>query len=330
MQDTVPFIVSICVGAAVLGWSADRFVSGASALARSYNVSPMIIGLTIVAFGTSAPEMLVSGIASWQGNSGMAIGNAIGSNIANIALVLGVAALLAPLTVRSRTLNREFPLMLLVMLSGLALFWNGALSRLDGLMLLAAMGALVLWTIHLAHTATLEDPLEAEIVAEMPAPASAGRTGWLLISGLVLLLISSRLMVWGAVGIAQTFGVTDLVIGLTIVAIGTSLPELAATVVAARKGEHDLAVGNIVGSNMFNILAVIGIAGLIDPGEFDTAVLTRDYPFMLALTIALYLMGRGQRNSAPGTINRWEGGTLVTAFVAYQAWLFFSTSVIAA
>ena len=321
MQDTVPFIVSICVGAAVLGWSADRFVSGASALARNYNVSPMIIGLTIVAFGTSAPEMLVSGIASWQGNSGIAIGNAIGSNIANIALVLGVAALIAPLTVQSQTLNREFPLMLLVMLFALALFWNGILSRLDALLLLTGM-VVVVWTVHLAHRAPPADPMEMEILAKPPAAASAGRTGWLLFSGVVLLLVSSRLMVWGAVGIAQAFGVTDLVIGLTVIAIGTSLPELAATVVAARQGEHDIAVGNVVGSNMFNILAVLGISGMIDPGEFEMAVLTRDFPLMIALTLALYLMARGKRNSAYGSISRWEGGVLLAVFAGYQLWVF--------
>lgn len=321
MQETAFFIIAIIVGLSVLGWSAGRFVAGASGLARSFKVSPMIIGLTIVAFGTSAPEMLVSAMAAWQGNSGIAIGNALGSNIANIALVLGVAALIAPLTVHSKTLNREFPLMLLVMLSALALFWNGSLSRLDALMLLTGMVVLVLWTVHLARSASTDDPLEMEILAEMPAAVSAGRNGWLLCSGLVLLLISSRLMIWGALGIAQAFGVSDLVIGLTIVAIGTSLPELAATVVAARKGEHDIAVGNVVGSNMFNMLAVLGIAGVIDPGQFDRLILTRDFPLMIGLTLALYLMARGANNSTFGSINRWEGGVLLAVFTGYQLWI---------
>lgn len=316
------FIIAIITGLVVLGWSANRFVAGASGLARSFSVSPMIIGLTIVAFGTSAPEMLVSAMAAWQGNSGIAIGNAVGSNIANIALVLGIAALIAPLTVHSQTLNREFPLMLLVMLAALALIWDSRLSRLDGLLLSTCMVVLVVWTIHLARNASPDDPLETEFAAEMPAAVSAGRNGWLLFSGLVLLLISSRLMVWGAVGLAQTLGLSDLVIGLTIVAVGTSLPELAATIVAARKGEHDIAVGNVVGSNMFNILAVLGIAGIIGPSEFDTAVLTRDFPLMIGLTVALYFMARGFRNSGHGSIQRWEGIVLVAVFVAYQMRVF--------
>ena len=326
MQETVLFVIAIIVGLGVLAWSADRFVTGASGLARRFGVSPLIIGLTIVAFGTSAPEMLISAMAAAQGNSGIAIGNAVGSNIANMALVLGVTALLVPLTVQSQTLNREFPLMLLVMLAALALLWNGILSRLDGLALLAGMVALVLWTIHLARSAPPDDPLEAEFAAEMPAAMPAGQNGWLLISGLTLLLISSRLLVWGAVGIAQSFGVSDLVIGLSIVAVGTSLPELAASVAAVRKGEHDIAVGNVVGSNLFNMLAVLGIAGVIGPGAFDTAVLTRDFPVMIGLTIALYPMARGLRASGHGCIQRWAGALLLLVFLGYQLGIFLDAS----
>lgn len=322
MPETGLFITTIIMSLGVLGWSAGRFVAGASALARSFDVSPLIIGLTIVAFGTSAPEMLVSAMAAWRGNSGIAIGNAVGSNIANIALVLGVTAVIAPLKVSSQTLNREFPLMLLVMLTALALIWNGKLSRPDALLLLTGMVLLVLWTIHLARSAPAGDPMEAEFVAELPAAVPVKRTCWLLFSGLALLLGSSHLMVWGAVGLAQAYGVSDLVIGVSIVAIGTSLPELAATVVAARKGEHDIAIGNVVGSNMFNILAVLGIAGLIDPGTFDRAVLTRDFPLMIGLTVALYLMARGSRSSSHGRIQCWEGMVLVAVFVAYQLWVF--------
>ena len=319
-------IFAIIAGLGVLGWSADRFVAAASGLARSFGVSPMIIGLTIVAFGTSAPEMLVSAMAAWQGNSGIAIGNAVGSNIANMALVLGVVALITPLSVHSQTLNREFPLLLLVMLAALGLLWNGVLSRLDGVVLLVGMVLLVLWTIHLARSARADDPLAAEFAEEMPETVSTGGTWWLLLSGLVLLLISCRLLVWGAVGIAQTFGVSDLVIGLTIVAVGTSLPELAASVAAARKGEHDIAVGNVVGSNLFNILAVLGIAGVIGPGGFDAAVLTRDFPLMIGLAIALYLMFRGLRNSGHDCIWRWAGGVLVALFAAYQVWIFLDAA----
>jgi cation:H+ antiporter len=244
-----------------------------------------------------------------------------------MALVLGVAALIAPLTVHSQTLNREYPLMLVVMLVALALLWNGVLSRLDGSILLAGMVVLVFWTIHLARSAPADDPLETEFSAKLPETVSIGATWWLLLSGLILLLISSRLLVWGAVGIAQAFGVSDLVIGLTIVAVGTSLPELAASVAAVRKGEHDIAVGNVVGSNLFNILAVLGIAGVIGPGGFDAAVLTRDFPLMIGLAIALYIMARGLRNSGHGSIRRWAGGVLVAVFVSYQLWIFFAVAV---
>lgn len=327
MQQIILLIIALIAGLGLMGWSADRFVTGASGLARGFGVAPLIIGLTIVAFGTSAPEMLVSAMAAWQDNSGIAIGNAVGSNIANMSLVLGVAALIAPLTVHSQTLNREFPLMLGVMLAALALLWNGVLSRLDGSILLAGMVVLVFWTIHLARSAPPDDPLETEFTAKLPETISVGATWWPLISGLILLLISSRLLVWGAVGIAQTFGVSDLVIGLTIVAVGTSLPELAASVAAVRKGEHDIAVGNVVGSNLFNILAVLGIAGVIGPGGFDTAVLRRDFPLMIGLAIVLYIMARGLRNSGHGSIRRWAGGVLVAVFVSYQLWIFFGAAV---
>lgn len=324
MQEVSLFILAVIIGLILLTWSADRFVDGASGLAQSFGISPMIIGLTIVAFGTSAPEMLVSAMAAWQGNSGLAIGNAVGSNIANMALVLGAAALIAPLAVRSQTLNREYPLMMLVMLTALALLWNGVLSRLDGIVLLTGLVVLVLWTIHLARSAPPDDPLETDFAAEMPENSSTAKSGWPLLSGLILLLISSQILVWGAVGLAESFGVSDLVIGLTIVAIGTSLPELAATVAAVRKGEHDMAVGGIVGSNLFNILGVLGIAAVIGPGSFDPAVLTRDFPLMIALAVALYLMARGLRKSGPGHINRLEGGLLLAVFIGYQLWIFLN------
>ncbi|WP_456405037.1 calcium/sodium antiporter [Thiolapillus sp.] len=316
------FVIAVVGGLLVLIWSADQFVAGAAGLARTLGISTMVIGLTIVAFGTSAPEMLVSAVAALQGNSGLAVGNALGSNIANMALVLGVTAVVVPLAVHSRTLSREFPLMLVVMAGAWVLLWNGQLSRLNGLVLLTGMAAVVLWTIHLAKTTGLEDPLLEEMADEIPEAMPAGRAWWLLFSGLALLLASSKLLVWGAVGIAQFYGVTDLVIGLTIVAIGTSLPELAATVVAARKQEHDLAVGNIVGSNLFNILAVLGIAGAIGPSAIDNAVLYRDFPLMLTLAVALYLMARGFNRSGHGLIKRWAGVVLLLVFLAYQSSLF--------
>ena len=319
-------LAAVLTGLVLLAWSSDRFVAGAAGLARGMGVSTLVIGLTIVAFGTSAPEMLVSAMAAWQGNGGIAIGNAVGSNIANMALVIGATALIIPLGVHSNTLDREFPLMLVVMAAALGLLWNGVLSRLDGLLLLAGMAALVVWTIHLARTTGRDDPLVSEFEEELPQAMPLSRAWGLLVLGLVLLLVSSRMLVWGAVGIAQALGVSDLVIGLTIIAVGTSLPELASSITAARKGEDDIAVGNVVGSNLFNILAVLGIAGTVGPGPFDQAVLWRDYPLMIALAVALYLLARGFSREGHGRINRWEGALLLMVFIGYQGLLFLQAA----
>ena len=319
-------LAAVLLGLVLLAWSSDRFVAGAAGLARGMGVSTLVIGLTIVAFGTSAPEMLVSAMAAWQGNGGIAIGNAVGSNIANMALVIGATALIIPLGVHSNTLDREFPLMLVVMAAALGLLWNGVLSRVDGLLLLAGMAALVVWTIHLARTTGGDDPLVSEYEEELPAAMPLPRAWGLLILGLVLLLVSSRMLVWGAVGIAQALGVSDLVIGLTIIAVGTSLPELASSITAARKGEDDIAVGNVVGSNLFNILAVLGIAGTVGPGPFDQAVLWRDYPLMIALAVALYLLARGFSRTGHGRINRWQGALLLMVFIGYQGLLFLQAA----
>lgn len=325
MHEAMLFAVATVAGVVLLSWSADRFVAGASGMARSFGIAPMIIGLTIVAFGTSTPEILVSATAAWHGNLGLALGNAVGSNIANMALVLGVAALITPLTVHSRTLSREFPLMMLVMFAALMLLWDSEISRRDGLLLLFGMVVLVLWTVKEARSAAPDDVLAAEFSAGLPATKPARRYVFAMLSGLLLLLISSRILVWGAEGIARSFGMSDLVIGLTVVAVGTSLPELAATVVAVRKGEHDMAVGGIVGSNLFNILAVLGIAGVVGPGEFDSAVLVRDYPLMIVLAAALYFMARGQRGRGNGSIRRWAGAALFSVFICYQLLIFFSS-----
>jgi cation:H+ antiporter len=326
MPELLPYLIATIAGLFLLVWSADRFVTGATGLARHLGVSPLVIGLTIVAFGTSAPEMLVSAMAAWQGNGGIAIGNAIGSNIANIGLVLGVAALIAPMTVQSRTLRHEIPLLIAVTLATLALLWDGELGRFDGLLLLTGLCVLVLWTLRLARASAPNDPMVSEFTAEMPGPMSLARTGWLLISGLALLLIAARLLVQGAVGVAEGLGVSELVIGLTIVAVGTSLPELATSVVAARKGEHDIIMGNVVGSNLFNLLAVLGVTGAAGPGGFDSAVLTRDFPLMIALTIALFIMAGDFHRKGPGHVSRAEGTILLAVFAGYQGWLFVNAS----
>ncbi len=318
------YVFSLIVGFVLLTWSADRFVDGAAGLARAMGISTLIIGLTVVAFGTSAPEMLVSAVAAWQGNSGIALGNAIGSNITNMALVLGVTALVVPLNVHSTTLNREFPLMVVVMLAVMALLWQGGLGRLQGMVLLAGMVALVLWTIHLARMSPEDEPLMVEYDEEIPQAMPIWKAWLLLVGGLALLLVSSKLLVWGAVGLARHFGVSDLVIGLTIIALGTSLPELAASVVAARKGEPDIAVGNVVGSNLFNLLGVLGIAGVVGPAPVERAVLLRDFPLMVGLALVLYLLARGLRWNGHGLIRRWEGAVLVTLYLGYQYVLFLS------
>ena len=316
-------LLAIAGGFVLLAWGADRFVVGASAMAYNLKVSPLVIGLTIVGLGTSAPEMLVSALASWQGNSGLAVGNALGSNIINTGLILGFTAMVIPLNVHSSILKRELPVLLLVMVVALLLLMDGTLGRLDGMLLLTGMAVMLIWMIRLGRTSpTGEDPMSAEFADEIPTTLSMGRAVfWLIVGGLVL-LGSSRLLVWGAVSIAESMGVSDLVIGLTIVALGTSMPELAATVMSAIKGEHDIALGNVIGSNIFNLLVVLGLPGLINPAAIDTEVLTRDYPVMIGLTLALFVVAYGFRG--PGRINRIEGTLLVLAFCAYQTLLYFN------
>lgn len=327
MSPLISFLAALLVGLGLLVWSADRFVDGAAALAVRLGVSPMIIGMTIVGFGTSAPEMMVSAMAAFNGNPGLALGNAVGSNITNIGLVIGVTALISPLAVESQTLRREFPMMGLVIAFTLLLIIDQYLSFNDGLLLLTGMLALVMVTVWIARKSPYDDPLAEEFSAEQSSqilePVDFGRPIWRLISGLLLLLVASRMLVWGAVGFATSFGISDLVIGLTIVAIGTSLPELASSVVAARKGEDDIAIGNVIGSNMFNLLAVIGVAGAIDPTPIDNMLLLRDYPLMVLLSLALYLLARGSR-SIPGRIGRIPAALLLAVFVVYLAWLYIN------
>lgn len=321
--------LAVLGGFILLVWSAERFVHGAAGLAGNLGVSPLIIGMTIMGFGTSAPEMLVSGMAASNGNPAMGIGNALGSNITNIALVLGATALFVPLSVHSRILRREYPMLFAITLLAGALMLDGELGVLDGGVLLGGTGLLVGWMIWMSKqappaTAGLPepDPLSSEFESEIPTDLSTGRALLWVALGLVVLVLSSRLLVWGAVNIAQDLGVSDLIIGLTIIAVGTSLPELAASVMSALKGEDDMAVGNILGSNMFNLLAVLALPGLIAPSLLEPAVMQRDFPVMLGFTIALFLMAYGFRG--PGRINRLEGGLLLAGFFAYMTWLGFS------
>lgn len=313
-------LLAILGGFVLLVWSADRFVEGAAAAAGHMGMPSLLIGMVIVGFGTSAPEMVVSAMAALDGNPDLALGNALGSNIVNTGLILGITALVAPIAVHSKIVRRELPLLLAIGLLSGALFWNGSLDRAEAWLLLAGFFGLIGWTVFTALRGR-GDTLEAETEQELVAHAMPlGRAIFWLVVGLVLLVVSSRILVWGAVTIAEALGVSDLIIGLTIVALGTSLPELAASVMAARKGEHDIAIGNIVGSNMFNLLAVVGIAGVIAPmPSLSADVMTRDWPVMMALTAGLFVMAYGFRGE--GRINRIEGTLLLMAFAAYNIWL---------
>jgi cation:H+ antiporter len=315
-------LLFLLAGLILLILSAERFIFGASALASNLRVSPLLIGVIVVGFGTSAPEIMVSTIAALQGNPGLAIGNAIGSNITNIALILGVAALVRPMAVHSSVLRRELPILLSAVLACWVLLSNGRIDRLDGVLLLVAFAIMIYWMLLVAVRGRGQTPdiLETEFAIEIPGQVSNARAIFWVVVGLVVLLGSSRLLVTSAVELATAIGVSDLVIGLTVVAIGTSLPELAASVMAAIKKEDDIAVGNIVGSNTFNTLAVLGLPGLLAPGPFPREVLTRDIPIMVLLTLVLFALAYGFRGA--GRINRPEGACLLAAFVGYQ-WLLF-------
>lgn len=315
--------LAILAGLALLVWSADRFVEGSAAAAGHFGMPPLLIGMVVVGFGTSAPEMVVSALAASQGNPGLALGNAYGSNITNIALILGITAVIAPIAVHSQVMRKELPILALVTLAAAWLLFDGELSRLDAAGLLVLFALLLGWSIWSGMRKT-DDAFATEMDAELAAHPMPIRKAMLwLVVGLVLLIISSRVLVWGAVDLATRFGVSDLVIGLTIVAIGTSLPELASSIIAARKGEHDLALGNILGSNLFNTLAVVGIAGSIAPMAVANEVLIRDIPVMVGLTLALFVLGYGFRG--PGRINRVEGVGLLAIFVGYTAYLLSTT-----
>lgn len=314
------FVTAVIGGFILLVWGADRFVMGASATARNLGVSPLIIGLTIVGFGTSAPEMLVSALAAWSGNPGISIGNAIGSNITNIALVLGATAVYTPVIVNSDTLRREYPILFLIMILTLLLLSDGFLSRWDGIILLFSMLVMVYWVVQIGLKTRKTDPLSTEFNKEIPIRMPMRKAVLWLVVGLGTLLIASKLVVFGASGIARAFGVSDLIIGLTVVAIGTSLPELAASIISVMKKEHDIAIGNVLGSNMFNLLGVMGLPGLIHPFAIPPEALSRDYALMFVLTIALFIMSYGFAGKQ-GNINRIEGGILLGVFFAYLGYL---------
>jgi cation:H+ antiporter len=318
--------IMILLGSLIaLVWSADKFVFGASSLARNLGISPMIIGLTIVAMGSSAPEMMVAATASLGGSPNTAIGNAIGSNITNIALVLGITAIFHPLTVSSSTIKREIPLILAITLLACWMLLDQKLSFNEGMVLFAGffiyIVALLVITLKKTKNCPSDDPMIIEAEQEVPEAVSTGLSVFWLALGLVILPLSASFLVDSSVFIAKEFGVSDLVIGLTVIAIGTSLPELAASLMSIIKKEDDLALGNIIGSNIFNILAVLALPGLIAPGDIDSHAATRDGPYMLAVTLLLFILCFSRKRGF-FQISRLKGGLLLLSFAAYQFWLF--------
>ena len=314
-------IAQLIGGFILLVWGADRLVAGASALARNLGVSPLIIGLTIVAFGTSAPELVVSGVAAYRGNPGLAVGNAIGSNIANIGMILGVTAIVYPLRVESETLKREYPLLMLIMVASFIMAADLVFNKTEGWLLLTGLVALVIWMVRFGLRRGTDDPLAEEFDAEIPRDMPTSKAVLWLTVGLIILPLSSSFLVDGAVFIARSLHVSEAVIGLTIIALGTSLPEMAAALTSALRQEDDLAIGNVIGSNMFNILGVLGIAAVVNPVGVDLLILKRDFPIMFLFTVLLFFMAYGI--NGPGRINRRSGFLLLSMFVVYQVlvWL---------
>lgn len=313
-------LAAVVVGIVVLVWSADRFVDGAVQVARHYNMPTFLIGMVIIGFGTSAPEMIVSAVSALQGNPQIALGNAYGSNITNIALILGITALMKPILVDKNALTREMPILLAVTALAIVQLYDLSVSRFDAILMLFVFAVVMARNIYNGKRSRVAFLENQELIEKK---ITLGKSVFFLILGLVFLIISSRLLVWGAVSIAHYFGVSDLLIGLTIVAIGTSLPELASSIAAVRKGENDIALGNVLGSNLFNTLAVVGIAGLISPMKADPEILYRDLPIMAFLTLILIPMAF--RRQKENRINRISGFILVLCYASYIAFLIVST-----
>ncbi|MBK0097891.1 calcium/sodium antiporter [Erwinia sp. S63] len=315
------------IGLILLAYGADRLVFSAAILCRSFGIPPLIIGMTVVSIGTSLPELIVSFSAAQHGQMDLAVGTALGSNITNILLILGGAALLHPLTVHSNLIRRELPLMLLVsLLSGIMLFDNH-LSRLDGIaLLLIALGYLLI-AIRIARRAERDnnDTLTREQLAELPRDETGNTVAFLWLAvALIILPMSTRMVIDNATVFADYFGVSELVMGLTLIAVGTSLPELATVLAGALKGEDDIAIGNLIGANIFNLAIVLGLPALVHPGSIDAHAFARDYWVMLGVSVlfALLCLLRKRR------IGRVAGTLLLTGFIAWVLWLWLSPALI--
>jgi len=309
----------IVAGLVLLIWGADRFVHGAASSARNLGVPPLMIGLTIVAFATSAPEILVSVVAALRGEPGLAFGNAIGSNIVNIGLVLGVTAMVRPIPLESATLRREMPALLAVSLLTVSLFLDTRLSRWDGIVMLTGLGIVMIWLARLGLRSAANDPIKMDYEAEIPDNVSTKMAGVWLVVGLGTLLIGADWLVDGSINVAEALGVSEVVIGITIVALGTSLPELAVSLVSALKGEYGLEIGNIVGSNIFNLLAVIGVAATIQPAAVHPSVLSLHIFVMVAFTLVLFAMTYDY--DGKGKLSCLEGVAFLIAYIAYDSYV---------
>ncbi|RDL45776.1 calcium/sodium antiporter [Marinomonas piezotolerans] len=307
------FSAALVAGLILLILSSDKFIEHAALVAEKLNVSPIIIGVTLVALGTSAPEMVVSAIAALDNAPGIAIGNVIGSNIANIGLVFGATLLLAAIPISSSLAKKEVPLFLAITILAGVLMFDGSLSVIDGVLLITAF--LITLFILLRNSSEMEE----ELVSDLPEDDGSSITKSLIIAalGLAVLIGSSKLLVWGAIGIASALGVSDLVIGLTIVAIGTSLPELAASITSVKKGHHDIAIGNVLGSNIFNLATVLPLPALLAPGMIESTIMSRDYWWMLGLSIvfaaSIFLFAKQNSISVP----RWMAFPLLGAYTSY-------------
>ncbi|MCJ2378330.1 calcium/sodium antiporter [Vibrio sp. ZSDZ34] len=320
MLEAVAFLI---IGLVFLVWSADKLVYGAAALARNFGISPLIIGMTILAMGSSAPEMMVSATAALDGKTDTAVGNVLGSNIANIALILGITALIKPLSISSAVLRREFPLMIAVTVLAGVLLWDSHLGYYEGIVLFVLFALFILMMLKISKSEQAAgDALLEEQESEVPEGVSNRKAIMWCVIGIIVLPLAADRLVGSAVVIAQYFGMSDLVIGLTIIAIGTSLPELAASLAGVLKGEDDMAVGNIIGSNVFNILAVMGIPGILNPSILSEHAMGRDFWVMLGVSLLLVVMALGKSKS----INRIEGGILTLCFLGYQIYLFTNMS----
>tara|TARA_B100000676_G_C17920357_1_gene755121 strand:- start:37 stop:1002 length:966 start_codon:yes stop_codon:yes gene_type:complete len=315
-------IVAIIIGFCLLIWGADRFIIGAAGLARNLGISPLVIGIIIVGFGTSAPEIIISIMAAIKGNPSIAIGNAIGSNITNIGLIVGSTALIMPLIIKNHMLRSEYLILIIVSIGIYLLLIDRQLSFIDGVILLVTL----IMVLFFITKKGLKEPIQKEDLISKKEQSSLTMSSaliWFFI-GLITLSTGSHILVWGAVEIATSLGVSELIIGLTIVAIGTSLPELAASVASALKNEPEIAIGNVIGSNIYNLLGVLCVPGLVSAPMISNDVIARDLPIMLLLTFFLYLFGKNFHRQ--GKITRLKGIVLLFAFFTYQGWLFIEST----